>query len=254
LATTGWLLRPVTPPLAWHSSSAISRTWRSETSRMAIGRGSEWRTPILTGSLPWAVMRLGIPTPAARPAPATTEPFRNSRRVTAMTSPFLCAVGAALRASVRRRSDGGCGPARSRAGSVAAPPTDDVVRSAPGRGASDVPRLIPGNSGHYEEDGLDDCLFGRHIAGDRLRHEQRPGDVGHGAATVHRGPSEPLERRLLTEVVAPHQRALGPLDHLPLIEPQAKGLCLSEPRHGQIERGRQLGGTKRLEQVRHHPC
>src|SRR5436190_1960259 len=158
-------------------------------------------------------MRLGIPTPAARPAPATTEPFRNSRRVTAMTSPFLCAVGAALRASVRRRSDGGCGPARSRAGSVAAPPTDDVVRSAPGRGASDVPRLIPGNSGHYEEDGLDDCLFGRHIAGDRLRHEQRPGDVGHGAATVHRGPSEPLERRLLTEVVAPHQRALGPLDH-----------------------------------------
>src|SRR2546425_1872683 len=93
---------------------------------------------------------------------------------------------------------------------------------------------------------LDDCLFGRHIAGDRLRHEQRPGDVGHGAATVHRGPAEPLERRLLTEVVAPHQRALGPLDHLPLIEPQAKGLCLSEPRHGQIERGRQLGGTKRL--------
>src|SRR2546427_468790 len=97
-------------------------------------------------------MMLGIPTPAARPAPATTEPFRNSRRVTAMTSPFLCAVGAALRASVRRRSDGGCGPARSRAGSVAALTTDDVVRSAPGGGASDVRRLILGNSGHYEED------------------------------------------------------------------------------------------------------
>src|SRR5437899_2765523 len=121
-------------------------------------------------------MRLGIPTPAARPAPATTEPFRNSRRVTAMTSPFLCAVGAALRASVRRRSDGGCGPARSRAGSVAAPPTDDVVRSAPGRAASDVPRLIPGNSGHYEEDGLDDCLFGRHIAVGQPDRED--GDVG----------------------------------------------------------------------------
>ena len=59
--TTGWILRPITPPLALISSAAISTTSRSETSLIAIVPESEWRTPILTGSLPWAVMMLGKP-------------------------------------------------------------------------------------------------------------------------------------------------------------------------------------------------
>jgi hypothetical protein len=75
--------------LALISSTAISTTSRSETSLIAIVPESEWRTPIFTGSLPWAVMMLGKPTPAATPAPAARVPFRNERRETVdMRAPF----------------------------------------------------------------------------------------------------------------------------------------------------------------------
>jgi hypothetical protein len=78
--TTGWILRPITPPLALISSTAIRTTSRSETSLIAIVPDSEWSTPILIGSLPWAVMMLGSPPSAASPAPAARLPFRNSLR------------------------------------------------------------------------------------------------------------------------------------------------------------------------------
>ncbi len=79
--TTGWIGRPITPPLALISSTAISTTSRSDTSLMAIVPDSECRTPILTGSLLWAAMIDGKPCATAAPAPAATRPvLRKSLR------------------------------------------------------------------------------------------------------------------------------------------------------------------------------
>src|SRR6185503_9528112 len=58
---------------------------------------SEWRTPILIGSLPCAVMMLGRPPSAASPAPAARLPLRKSlREYAAMTSPSVFRRGACV--------------------------------------------------------------------------------------------------------------------------------------------------------------
>ena len=59
--TTGWIGRPITPPLALISSTAISTTSRRETSLIAIVPDRECRTPIFTGSLLCAPTNAGTP-------------------------------------------------------------------------------------------------------------------------------------------------------------------------------------------------
>src|SRR5437899_719305 len=130
-------------------------------------------------------MMRGIPTPAARPAPATTEPFRNSRRVTAMTSPFDCRRGgfaeppppdvrakAALQPLPRRLH---CRAQLRTTLSVSAEAECKRRTEAPSKKFS-LLRL---------ECGSGDCLFRGHVACDRLRHKQGPGYLSHGAPAVH---------------------------------------------------------------------
>src|SRR5437588_3458019 len=80
-----------------------------------------------------------------------------------------------------------------------------------------------------------------------LRDEQGARDVDHRLAAVHGRTAQPLEGLVLGEAEARHQRALGALDHLAVLErlPELPGL--GEARDGEIERGRQLGSAQRLD-------
>src|SRR5436189_161091 len=94
-------------------------------------------------------------------------------------------------------------------------------------------------------------LSGEGSRDDGLRDEQRARDLDHRLAAVHRRPPQPLEGLVLGEAEARHQRALGALDHLAVLERLFELASLAEARDGEIERGRQLRGTQRLEQVGH---
>src|SRR5207253_10560671 len=69
-----------------------------------------------------------------------------------------------------------------------------------------------------------------------LRDEQGARDVDHRLAAVHGRAAQPLEGLVLGEAEARHQRALGALDHLAVLErlPELPGL--GEARDGEIER------------------
>src|SRR5437867_1410560 len=94
-------------------------------------------------------------------------------------------------------------------------------------------------------------LSGEGSRDDGLRDEQGTRDFDHRFAAVHRRPPQPLEGFVLDEAEARHQRALGALDHLAVLERLLELPRLGEPRDGDIERGRELLGTQRLEQGAH---
>jgi len=80
---------------------------------------------------------------------------------------------------------------------------------------------------------------------DRLRHKQGPGDLGHGAPAVHRGPTKALERVLSLK---PYRRMSAPWPARSpcLVEPGAEAFHFAEAGDGQVECGRQLAGRSGL--------
>ena len=73
--TTVSIIRPITPPLALISSTAIITVSRNDTSLMAMVPLRECKMPILIGSLPAAYDRAQLPklpSRAATPMPAAT--------------------------------------------------------------------------------------------------------------------------------------------------------------------------------------
>src|SRR2546428_13073247 len=78
-----------------------------------------------------------------------------------------------------------------------------------------------------------------------LRDEQRARDLDHWLAAVHGRPPQPLEGLVLGETEAGHQRALGALDHLAVLERLLELAGLRAAPDGEIERGGPLAGTQR---------
>src|SRR2546425_4742744 len=81
-------------------------------------------------------------------------------------------------------------------------------------------------------------LSGEGSRDDGLRDEQRARALAHRLAAVHRRPPQPLEGLVLGEAEARHQRALGALDHLAVLERLFELASLAEARDGEIEIGR----------------